>query len=475
MKSVIHLIAALAVFHATAQDGTLDMAFDPGQGANNMIEAIAVQPDGKIIIGGQFSIYGGVERNHIARLNSDGTLDTSFDPGTGADNGIHTIAIQSDGKILIGGWFSFYDGAARNYIARLNGDGTLDTGFDPGAFMQGFGQVDAIAIQPDGRILIGGFFMMYDGITHYGIARLNPDGSMDTGFDPGMGAGFINAIAIQSDGKILIGGDFTEYDGTPRNHIARLHGNGSLDQSFLALPGADNGVYDVAVQADGSILIGGSFSTVNGTPRGGVARLHTNGSLDTGFDPGSGIAGTTGPSMSSVQQIQVLPGNRALITGYFTIYNSASSNHIACLGSDGGMDLGFHIGSGANSMIISTAVQPDGKILIGGMFATYDGTERNRIARVNNTPSVGLPEHDQGSLLVYPNPTTGPIAITLDEQIHAERISVLDASGRVVFRRTVASRPGNSALDLSRLDIGTYLVQLRTEDGRMFTRRVVKE
>ena len=191
-----------------AADGSLDTSFDPGSGANSWVYELAIQPDGKILIGGNFTTYNGTGRNSIARLNADGSLDTTFDPGTGADNYVLGLAIQSDGKILIGGAFTTYNGTGRNSIARLNADGSLDTSFDPGAGANGFGY--ALAIQADGKILIGGDFTSYDGTGRNRIARLNADGSLDTSFDPGTGAdNYPVALAIQPDGKILIGGGFT--------------------------------------------------------------------------------------------------------------------------------------------------------------------------------------------------------------------------------------------------------------------------
>ena len=131
----------------------MDTTFNPGTGANSGVSAIAIQSDGKIIIGGQFSTDNGTGRNRIARVNSNGSLDTTFNPGTGADNEVSAIAIQSDGKIIIGGWFTTYNGTGRNRIARINSDGSLDTTFNLGTGPNG--GVSAIAIQSDGKIIIG--------------------------------------------------------------------------------------------------------------------------------------------------------------------------------------------------------------------------------------------------------------------------------------------------------------------------------
>ena len=148
--------------------------------------ALAVQPDGKVLIGGNFTTVGGTARSSIARLNADGSLDTTFDPGVGVSSNVRAMALQPDGKVLIGGWFATVAGTNRNHIARLNADGSLDASFDPGAGASG--TVYDIVVQADGKVLIGGAFNTVDGVARNRIARLNADGSLDTSFNPGSGA-----------------------------------------------------------------------------------------------------------------------------------------------------------------------------------------------------------------------------------------------------------------------------------------------
>ena len=313
----------ITVYAKWAPSGSLDTSFDPGTGANDSVKTLIVQSNGKILIGGQFSSYNGIGRNKIVRLNSDGSLDTGFDPGTGANNNVNELAVLADGKILITGDFTSYNGTLRNYIARLNSNGSLDTGFDPGTGAND--NVFALAVQADGKILIGAYFTIYNGTGRNHIARLNSNGSLDTSFDPGIGANYgLQTLAIQSNGKILIGGGFTSYNGTGRNYIARLNSDGSLDTSFDPGAGADSTVQTLAVQADGKILIGGWFTSYNGIGRNRIARLNSDGSLDTSFAPGTG----------------------------------------------------------ADNAVYSLALQANGKFLIGGWFNSYKGTDRSRIARI---------------------------------------------------------------------------------------------
>ena len=191
---------------------TLDSGFTSA--ASSYVHSVAVQPDGKILVGGEFTAVGGAARNGIARLNADGSLDTGFDPN--ADNPVDCVAVQADGKILLGGEFVTVGGRGRSRIARLNADGTLDSGFNPGVDFQ----VRSLAVQADGKILVGGYFWTVAGATRHNIARLNPDGSLDTGFDPDAPGG-VCSVALQPDGKILLGGGFTTVGGTTRNYFAR--------------------------------------------------------------------------------------------------------------------------------------------------------------------------------------------------------------------------------------------------------------
>ncbi len=361
-------------------DGSSDTGFDPGTGADDYLLSTAVQADGKIIIGGNFSIYNGTVRGRIARLNGDGTLDTAFDPGTGANGVIYSTTLQSDGKIIIGGNFTYYNGTARNHIARLNADGSLDTGFNPGTGANNL--INCTTFQPDGKILIGGDFTSYNGTARNCIARLNADGSSDTGFNPGTGANnYINTITLQPDGKVVIGGNFTSYNSTARNRIARLNADGTLDTAFNPGTGVNNYIHSITIQPDGKIIIGGYFTNCNGTARNRIARLNANGSLDTGFNPGSG-------SNSHIRYTTLQPDGRIIIGGQFTNYDGTGRNYIARLNADGTQDPGFNPGTGANNFVSSTAIQADGKIIIGGAFTRYNGTGCNRIARLNANGSV---------------------------------------------------------------------------------------
>ncbi len=304
-------------------DGALDASFDPGTGVNSTVIPLRLQPDGRILIGGLFTSYDGITRNRIARLHENGTLDTSFDPAGGANNVVQAMAVQPDGKILIGGAFTEFNGATRDRVARLNTDGSLDPSFDPGTGADG--QVRVLEMLPDGGILIAGGFTTYDGTPRNRITRLTADGSLDPAFDPGTGAnGFITGLIVQPDGKLVVVGYFTSFNGTPCNHIARLEPDGSLDPDFDPGSGADDFVFCALMQTDGRIVIGGMFNNYNGTWRRGLARLNSDGSLDGGFDPGLG-------AMGSINTMFIQDNDRLLIGGSFHSYGGVGRNRIARL------------------------------------------------------------------------------------------------------------------------------------------------
>ena len=198
------------------------MGFIPGNGNGN-VQKVLRQSDGKLIVVGNFTTYLGQARSRIVRLNSDGSLDGTFNIGTGANNQISTAALLADGKILIGGLFTTFNGTTRNRIARLNSDGSLDATFNPPSGANG--NVASIALQPDGKYVISGGFTTYDGVTRVRLARINANGSLDTSADSGIGNDFrfgIRRLMLTADNEILVGGTFKTYGGVARDGIAKL-------------------------------------------------------------------------------------------------------------------------------------------------------------------------------------------------------------------------------------------------------------
>ena len=296
-----------------------------------------------------------------------GDLDLSFNPNV--DGTVHSTALQPDGKIIIGGTFTFVGGVARNNLARLNADGSLDPGFNSKASFN----VTSMAVQADGKIVIGGGFTSVDGTTRNRVARLNPDGSLDTGFNPDAND-FVYNTVVQVDGKIVIGGAFTTIGGVTRNRLARLNADGSLDTGFNPDVEGTNFpvVYSTTVQVDGKMIIGGYFTNVNGSTRANLARLNADGMLDLGFDP---------EVNNSVLSTTVQADGKIVIGGWFTAADGVARNHLARLNPDGSLDPGFD--PNVNDTVWSAVMQADEKIVVGGWFTAVDGVARNRLARLN--------------------------------------------------------------------------------------------
>ncbi len=265
-------------------DGSLDGSFNPGSGADNPVYALAETFAGpglprKILIGGSFATVNGFPRAGIAQLNDDGTVDTSFAPaGVNSTNGtVYALAVYStndfnSGKILIGGDFTMINGLVRNHIARLNVDGSLDTSFDPGTGPND--SVRTIAIQVDGNVLIGGLFTSVGGASLSHIARLTPSGTVDAAFTPGPGANdVVDAIVLQEDQRIVVGGSFTLASGVTRNRLTRLNSDGTVDPAINFGLGADNFVSAIVIQADDKLVVAGAFTTFDGQSSPHIARV----------------------------------------------------------------------------------------------------------------------------------------------------------------------------------------------------------
>jgi uncharacterized delta-60 repeat protein len=352
----------------------LDPGFDPN--ANGDVYAMVVKADGKIMVGGAFSSLGGVSRTNLARLNADGTLDTSF-ALLGAPNGAVNCALgAADGGVVLGGAFTkfgVFSPTTRNRLARLTPSGTLDSNFDPDAN----NVVYCLAVQNDKKLLLGGDFTTIGGTTRNHIARLNLIGSgVDTSFNPNV-TGTVYTMAVQTDGKILVGGSFTQVGTTVRTNLARLTSSGAIDSSFAAF--TDGAVYAIVVQPDGQVLIGGNFTNVNGSAQRAIARLSSTGVLDTSLPPG--MLSLNG----MVRSLALQADGRILLGGTFTTWGELGPIYhyrITRLFADGTVDTGFT--PGANGSVSCVALQPEGEILLGGAFTAAGGATRNHIARLMN-------------------------------------------------------------------------------------------
>lgn len=330
--------------------GTIDCKFDEydkfdvGQYYEHF-KSIDIQSDGKIIAVGQFEYVSGQTYNNIVRFNTDGTIDTGFTIGTGFNNYAICVKVQSDDKILVGGAFSSFNGHTSNYFIRLNSGGTIDTSFDIGVGFNSY--VEVIETTTSGKILVGGGFSQYSGETHTCFICLNNDGSVDNSFTIPLSCdGGVMTITIQNDNKILLGGHFQNYNSESHEHIIRLNSDGTIDNSFVSEDGFNQFVYDIKVQNDGKIVAGGYFTTYSGQTSNYIIRLNSDGTIDTSFDTSNGFENkVSNNSYSYVKKIYIQDDGKILATGLFYSYSGQTANKLIRLNSDGTIDTSFEIGS----------------------------------------------------------------------------------------------------------------------------------
>lgn len=356
--------------------GQVDLAFDPG--VTGDVYGTAVQPDGKIVVTGSYVRVNGPSgpaRNRAARVDGTTGVADAFDPDL--DSFTYCSAVLPDGKVMIGGAFTTVGGVGRNRLARLNADGTLDPTFN--AQITFSGTVYGMALQSDGKLLIAGNFSSINGVGQAYLARLNADGTLDSGFTPVLNSSG-RCVAVQADGNIIVSGQFNSVNGQGFNKIARLSGiDGSLDPSFSnpnIVTKSNVEISCLAVQSNGKILVGGNIQTVDGETRNGMCRLNADGTLDTSFDPD--VNGDT-------SSIVVQANGRILISGQFTTVGGTpgtTRNRIAMLLPNGQLEQYFD--PNADSAVLSLALQADGKILAGGGFSNIGGEPRSKLARLSN-------------------------------------------------------------------------------------------
>lgn len=391
--SITWLIFALdAAFQTQAVDGDLDTAFNPD--VSGSVLCVVVQPDGKILLGGVFTNVLGQARNSVARLNADGGLDTEFNPELASVPGhypfdeasVETLALQADGKILIGGSFIAMGAEMRTNIARLTPSGTLDTHFDAKIDSQ---VIRSVALQPDGAILLGGIFTAVGGQTHTNVARLNPDGVPDEPFSVSLQGwrpelladAVVDAVLVQADNQILLGGKFTEVNGQPRSHLARLNAEGTLDPNFIPKVDGET-VYTMTIQPDGKILVGSVdlFSTFY------LVRLDPDGTRDSTFATNAG-------GSSYIYSIALQTDGRILVDGWINQIAGQTRQGLQRFNPGGTLDPTFE--ARQNGIGGSVALQSDGKILIGGQFTSVAGVTRSNLARLHNgsaTQTLSAPD-----------------------------------------------------------------------------------
>lgn len=462
-------------------DGNPDATFRPGKAANDKITCIALQSDGKMIVGGNFTEYNGKPLGYITRLNTAGKNDHTFKTGTGANAPISNVLIQESGEIIVAGNFTDFNGVPTKGLIRLDKRGCQDTTFN---ITDTLFNIKSMAFQPDGKIILSYTYNYFQG-----LIRLNENGSKDTTFNveysllnnPGLP--LLEAMDIQGDGKIIIATDYQRFS-SKNSRLYRLTSSGKIDSTFhynelgdkkvhitglaiqknkeIIITGdstdftnsnknklsylgklTENGnaasgfstsnlmknegtIYSACIEADGEIIIYGLFSRIQGVPINNIAKVNRDGNFDVGFNKVSGANGI-------VKVTAVQSDGKTIIGGDFLAYNFEPRGHIARINNDGKLDYSFKVGSGTNGSINSIFIQLDEKIIIAGNFSKYNGFASKNIARLNADGSF------DGSF-------------NLDSKINGIiDIVTVQPDGKVIISGNFKNNNGISALSIYRL------------------------
>lgn len=511
-------------------NGTKDVSFDIGTGygigQTDRINFIVVQQNGKIFTGGYFKDYQGITVNNILSINSDGSRDTTFGTGDGFNNAVYAIAQQTDGKTIVGGKFTNYQQTLQSNLIRFNTDNSIDTSFNTGSgFYYSYnstqGIIKSIAIQTDGKIMVGGYFNAYQGINQKNLIRLNADGSKDTSFSTGSGfvrsyddSDSVNSIVVQPDGKIIVGSDITQYQGVVSKYLIRLNTNGTVDTSFNIGTGFDAPVLSVALQSDGKLIVGGKFKNYQGVSQNYLVRLNSDGSKDSSFNIGTGFGSLY--TIGDVHSIVVQADGKIIVGGKFSYFQGANQNYIIRLNADGSKDNSFNIGSGFGNSVLSIALPKDGKIIVGGSFYSYQGYQSVHLIRLNTDGSIdtrasefdsssstsvnSINLQSDGKIIIggdftayrgnsnsasliqlkgteialsnedfikqnksfslWPNPVKNTLNInSLNESNYS--LKIYDLLGKLIYEKENV----NTSIDVSSFKSGLYLIKIKAENG----------
>ncbi|MBX2977677.1 MAG: delta-60 repeat domain-containing protein [Flavobacteriales bacterium] len=346
---------------------------------NNVIQVMLQLPDDRILIGGSFTEVNGQPKVRMARLHADGTVDTSFDIGAGFNGYVQCLLPLPNGGVVVGGSFTTVDNVARNGLALLSADGTLDMDFDPMSSALYPCTIGNLVLDADGRLLVGGAFQLAGPTIWSNLGRFLMNGQRDPDFSPGSGpSNNVAVIVPMDDGRIMIGGSFQAYDGTPRTSIARLFADGQMDPSFDVHIGHTLTpiVNRIRFTLQGDMIVTGRFSAVDGRMRMAITRLSIDGVPDPGFLPGRGVGGM-------VFSMAHMDDGRVAIAGDHLSYNGQHRPYLSFLDPEGELDAAFSGGSGPNGRVTRMVKLPGDRLFLAGDMTRYDSVPVPRMAVVD--------------------------------------------------------------------------------------------
>jgi len=382
-----------------------------GTGANGTVETIVQLSDGKFLIGGRFNQYNGVSRVGICRLNSDGSLDTTFVSKfqTTGNVTVNSIAVDDiTNRIYLGGSFTTYDGQRRNNLVRIDLNGNLDTVFNPGPTLSNNqkgpnSSVNTILIEGT-NIVIGGNFTSYNNVTRNRIARVTTTGALDTTFVPdgsGNNTGFNSYVNIikKIDNYYLCGGNFTSYAGVTKRRLILIESNGA---STPLSPNIENGEV-FTIEHDGEdIYIGGSFTKINGITQPRISLIKYNSGVLT-YEGITSISFRKGGFNSTVFSIRFYE-DELLVTGNFTQFGQDNlvfkRNRVCKISKGGFIDTTYNVGTGANQAVKDSQIKEDGSTVVVGNFTNFNGFVAGRITIIPRIVLSQINPYNFGDIVI---------------------------------------------------------------------------
>jgi uncharacterized delta-60 repeat protein len=505
MKTKLLLLAILLFsLFSFSQPGSLDTSFDLDgkkvisfSNQNDYGEFVLIQPsDSKIIVGGKSSLTGGNLSFSLARLNLDGTFDTTFDTDgkvttTYGTEGFEAVAgaLQTDGKIVVVGTSVINSslGTAQVALVRYNPNGSLDTDFDTDGIV--LTQVSAsnedygvaVKIQSNGKIVVG-VQSRIEFNYEFVLLRYNSNGSLDTDFDTD-GKVITNLpkgenifdIELQNDKIIAVG-----YQGNSNDDVfaARYSSNGSLDTSFgtngfFTYDFASNHNYatSVAITSDNKIVVGGRYANGAGySPF--VLRLTSNGALDTGFDSDGILIQTTDGSIDDV----VLQSDDKIITiGTVDIATVNSKIGVSKINTNGIFDTSFGTNGKVETQVIETsssgnngALQPDGKIVVvGSTYTSVSLFSKYAVVRYDNDAPLSINSFSNLFFKMYPNPSNGNFTIHVSDIFLGSKAIIYNLLGQSIKEFIIDEVNQNAYLEN-----GVYMLQIQ-KGNQVSTKKII--
>ena len=503
-------------------DGSVDNSFAAeSNSVSNYVSAIGLQRDGSLWVAGGFD-FPNSRQATLGRLSSTGAVDATFTPKFQNPGFVAALALLADGQLLAGGYFSEFNGVPAHNVVRLSATGTPDAAF-ANAVPATLYPVTALALQADGRLLVG---------TNDGVKRLLPDGSPDASYSTSTASNNVYQLAVQPDGKVLALGDFYNIASSPSTHLIRLSTTGDYDASFnlgtMNAPGITRGLSALALQPNGKVLVAGSFLTAANNMVSRVVRYNSNGTIDPFFDSSTafGFPGNAAGVSAQLGTLTLQPDGKVLVGGYFATVNGVTRPNLARLTatgqpdatfapatlstdpitavalqpdgrvlvssgygsyigaattapvslvrllSTGASDPSFGAGATLDDAVATLLVQPNGAVVVGGIFNTINGQASPGLARLAApTPLAAAAPTAAATFSVWPVPAHGLLHVAAEA--NAQAAELLDALGRVV-RQQALHGAGQFTVATDNLPAGVYILRVQYASGTV-ARRVAVE